>query len=185
MRFVQRGLAAALLVSAMACSSSSTPNAGSTGSTHAATTSSGPSTTTDPKAAAQAALDAYWVMLKRLYAEPNPNDAEISERAVDPSASTIRDQLSTRQKEGVTAHYDGVPYTVTTSITGVDDHVATFAGCIVDGAKLVNASGEVVDDKVSTSRVTGLLVLDGGAWKVSRFDVIKKADGEVSCDALA
>jgi hypothetical protein len=57
MRFVQRGLAAALLVSAMACSSSSTPNAGSTGSTHAATTSSGPSTTTDPKAAAHAGLE--------------------------------------------------------------------------------------------------------------------------------
>ena len=68
------------------------------------------------------------------------------------------------------------------SVTGAD---ASFSGCIVDGGRLVvAATGQVVDDKVTTSRISGSMVLVDGAWKVQRFDVLKKVDGEVRCDSL-
>jgi hypothetical protein len=125
-------------------------------------------------------------MLKRLYAAPDPNDPEIALRAVDPSASAIRDLLTTRLSTGQVEQYDGVTYHIETPVTSVTGGSATFAGCIVDGSRLVDShTGQVLNDEVSTSRISGTMVDDAGAWKVERFDTLRKVDGEVACDSLA
>jgi hypothetical protein len=105
---------------------------------------------------------------------------------VDPSLSAIRDQLTTRQASGQVAQYDGATYHIDTTVSSVSDGTAAFSGCIVDGGRLVDKrTGTVLNDKVTTSRIQGSLVLDGGAWKVQRYDVLRKVDGEVACDTLA
>lgn len=178
-------LIATLAFATFGCSDASKPSANASSSAAVgAASSSAP--LADPKADAQASLDKYWAMVKRLSTAPDPTDPEIDLRAVDPSASAIRDQLTTRKTQGEVAQYDGVPYSVSTSVAAVSGSTATFSGCIVDGARVVVAStGQVVDDKVSTSSITGSMVLVDGAWKVQRFDVLKKVEGEVPCDSLS
>jgi hypothetical protein len=182
-------LIASVLLAATACSSASNGVSGSSGpSTSSPATSSAAtgSSVSDPKADAQRALDAYWAMLKRLYGAPDPSDPELTQRAVDPSLSAIRDLLTTRKAIGQVVQYDGATYHVDTTVTSASNDAATFSGCIVDGARLVDShTGAVLNDKVTTSRIQGSLVLDGGAWKVKRFDVLRKVDGEVACDTLA
>ncbi len=186
MRLIQGVVAMMMLLAAWGCSSAPAPSSQSTGSVASTESSTfSTSTTLDPKAAAQASLDEYWAMVKRLNGAPNPDDPQISQLAVDPSASAIRALLTSRLSQGLVERYDGVPYSVTATIGGVDAQVATFTGCIVDGALLVDsATGQVQNDAVSTSSITGVLAMDNGSWKVSRYDVIKKVDGVVPCDAL-
>jgi hypothetical protein len=187
LRRVLRGfLVAGLALAAVSCSDASKPAASKASSTSVASPTSPSSSAVDPRADAQAALDAYWLMIKRLYMAPDPQDPEIAQRAVDPSAAAIRDLLTTRRAQDQVAQYDGVPYSVSTTVTSASGTEASFSGCIVDGGRLVVAtSGEVVDDKVTTSRVSGSMVLDAGIWKVQRFDVLKKVSGEVSCADLS
>jgi hypothetical protein len=142
--------------------------------------------TSSPSAEAQSALDNYWVMIKRLLAAPDPTDPELAQRAVDPSLSTTKDLLTTRQASHQVVQFDGVPYHVDTRVSSVVDATAAFSGCIVDGGRVVDAdTGAVINDKVSTSRIQGSLVNVEGHWKMQRFDVLRKADGEIACDALA
>ena len=77
MRFVLQGVLVASLVLAVAsCSDASSHDralASSAGSRALGLASSAGSTATgDPKADAQAGLDAYWAMVKRLLAAPDP-----------------------------------------------------------------------------------------------------------------
>ena len=180
-------LVAGFVLATVSCSDASKPAAqSSTSSASGLTSAASTSSSVDPRVQAQTDLDAYWAMVKRLNGAPDPADPEIAQRAVDPSLSAIRDLLTTRRAQGLVERYDGVPYHVDTSVTDVASGRASFVGCIVDGALLVNAAtGEVVNDKVSTSRIAGDLTLDAGTWKMQRFDVLKKSDGEVSCDALS
>jgi hypothetical protein len=196
-RWLQSFLLASLVLAASACSSASGGAHGSSTSALATTAATSASTATasstaassssnDPKADAQAALDAYWAMLKRLFAAPDPSDPEIAQRAVDPSLSSIRDQLTTRQATGQVVQYDGATYHIDTTVTSATTAAASFSGCIVDGARLIDSrSGAVLNDKVTTTRIQGSMVLADGAWKVQRYDVLRKVDGEVGCDTLA
>jgi hypothetical protein len=182
-------LIASVLLAATACSSASNGANGSSGpstSSPAASSAATSSSTSDPKADAQRALDAYWAMVKRLLAAPDPSDPEIAQRAIDPSLSAIRDELTTRQANGEVEQYDGAVYHVDTTVDAINGDSASFEGCVVDGARLVDSkSGQVLNDKVSTSRIEGTLARSEGAWKMQRFDVLKKVDGEVQCAALA
>lgn len=148
--------------------------------------SSAADTSANAMADAQAALDAYWRMVKRLLAAPDPADGELAQRAVDPSLSALVDLLTTRRSTHQVARYDGVPYHVDTFVASASGATASFAGCIVDGAHLVDVTtGAVVNDNVSTSRIEGALVNVEGAWKVQRYDVLRKVGGEVACAELA
>jgi hypothetical protein len=136
--------------------------------------------------AAQTALDAYWAMEKRLLAAPDPTDPELAQRAVDPSLSALVDLLTTRQSTHEVAQFDGVTYHVDTAVSSASESTASFSGCIVDGARLVDTTtGAVVNDKVTTSRIEGTLVAVDSAWKVQRYDVLRTVDGEETCAALA
>jgi hypothetical protein len=189
-RWLQSFHIAGLVLAAGACSGASGGAGGSSSSAQVTTSSSSSSTTTsssaaDPKAAAQAGLDAYWSMVKRLLAAPDPSDPEVAERAIDPSLSAIRDELTTRQANGQVEQYEGATYHVDTTVSSVSGDSASFAGCVVDGARLVDsATGQVLNDKVSTSRISGTLMHVEGVWKMRRFDVLKKVDGEVACAGL-
>ena len=191
MRLALQGVLVASLVLAVASCSDASNKAqavsSSTGSPASATASSAASTaSSDPRTDAQGGLDAYWAMVKRLLAAPDPSDPEIGQRAVDPARSALQDLLITRQTQGEVAQFDGVSYHVDTNVSISDGQSAQFEGCIVDGARLVNdTSGEVVNDKVTTSRIRGTLILSGGSWKMQRFDVLRKVDGEVACATLA
>jgi hypothetical protein len=124
-------------------------------------------------------------MVKRLLAAPDPTDPEIVQRAVDPSLSSIRDLLTTRQSLGQHVEYEGEPYHVDTSVTNADGTTASFSGCVTDGGRLVDQNGLLVNGDVTTSALEGTLVLDGGAWKVQRYDVLHKVQGDVACGAVS
>jgi hypothetical protein len=125
-------------------------------------------------------------MEKRLLAAPDPTDPELVQRAVDPSLSALVDLLTTRQSEHEVAQFDGVTYHVDTTVSSASTSAASFSGCIVDGARLVDAmTGAVVNDKVTTSRIEGTLIAVGADWKVQRYDVLRTVDGEATCAGLA
>ena len=125
-------------------------------------------------------------MVKRLLAAPDPGDPEVDQRTVDPAKSAFEDLLTTRQSLGEIVRYDGVPYRVELNVTTVSGSSAEFEGCVVDGAQVVDEkSGQVVNNAVTTSRLRGTLVQSSGAWKMQRFDVLRKVDGEAQCDSLA
>ena len=191
MRLALQGvLVGSLLLAVTSCSDASSHDralASSAGSSVSGLASSAASTaSTDPKADAQAGLDAYWAMVKRLLAAPDPGDPEIDQRAVDPARSAFEDLLTTRQSLGEVVRYDGVPYRVELSVTTASRSSAEFEGCVVDGAQVIDSkSGQVVNSAVTTSRLSGTLVQASGVWKMQRFDVLRKVDGEVPCDSLA
>lgn len=181
----RRVVAGVLLALALAACSGDGESAGTT-TTERPTASSSTTETTvlDDVAAAQVALDSYWAMVKRVGSQPNPDDPELGERAVDPILSSIRDLFATQQAQGQRSEYDGVPYRIELTIVGVEGDTATFEGCAVNGARLIGRGGEVVNDDVNTYRQRGTLIRVAGIWKMQRFDVLRQAAGEVPCESL-
>src|SRR4051812_33913809 len=72
-----------------------------TTTTTTSTTAPTTSTTTVEDAVREAYL-AYWKMIDRLAAAPDPDDPELPQRAIDPVLSIVRDDMTTRRSEGRT-----------------------------------------------------------------------------------
>jgi len=173
MRQLLQALAiASVAIVATGCSGPSTSSA--SGPSSDSRTSASPSASTgtgqtvssaSASAEAQAALDGYWAMIKRLLAAPDPADPELAQRAVDPSLSTTKDLLTTRQVSHQVVQFDGVPYHVDTKVSSVSDATAAFSGCIVDGGRVVDAETGAV---LSSKQFGGLRGLTG--WVKESMD---------------
>src|SRR3954463_98021 len=94
-----RTVVVVVVVLVAACSSGGGGSVAGTTTTTTATTVATTSTTTVEDAVREAYL-AYWKMIDRLAAAPDPNDPELADRAVDPILSIVRDDMATRKSEG-------------------------------------------------------------------------------------
>jgi|GEM_PF-4060478 len=181
-----RGIGAAVLVALLAACSGGGGDAAVTTTT--ATTlpaSSAPTTTTlSPEAEVEAAYLAYWKMVDRLSAAPDPNDPELEQRAVDPVLSSARDVLTTSAARGeVTVTPPNAEYSH--SIQSIELHgtEATVRDCSVDDQVVLNRDGQVIDGAVTTKHYIATLVRTGAVWKVSDVKIVEQAAGALSCGA--
>lgn len=157
---------------------STTTVASTTTTTLAATT-----TTTPEDAVKQAYLD-YWKMIDRILPTPNPDDAELAQRTIDPILSFLRDDLATRRSEGRTTEFPSDPALNSHRIERVvvTGTSATVDDCFVDGRIAVAPDG-TKNAAVVTKHTKGLLLTQGGAWLVSDVQFLDRTDGVAGCAA--
>jgi hypothetical protein len=179
----RRGLVWAVCVGLVAaCSAGGGGSATSRTTTSSTTSTSAPTTTTSPEDAVKAAYLAYWKMADRLFGAPDPDDPELSELAVEPLLSKLKDQLSTKRSEGhryiVSAgrRNDHVVLSVS-----VDDGSGEISDCFVDGRTEVDSSNGVVDNAVATKLAQATLALDGMHWKVKDVQFVQETEGVSGC----
>src|SRR3954451_14881860 len=91
------------LVLLAACSGGGGGSAASTTTTTSTTsTTVASTTTTTPEEAVKGADLAYWRMIDRLNAAPDPNDSVLADRTLDPLLSFVKGTLATQAVEGRT-----------------------------------------------------------------------------------
>jgi hypothetical protein len=167
----------------VACSGGS-GSAAKTTTTSTTTSTSAPTTTatTSPEDAVKAAYLDYWAMVDRLAAAPDPADAELELRTIDPLLESLRTDLSTRAQQGRTTRFPADPALNSHRV----DHISIAAAsasvddCFVDGRIAVNPDGSV-NDAVVTKRTSASLVRQGTAWKVSDVQFVDRTDGISGC----
>jgi hypothetical protein len=138
-------------------------------------------TTLSPEAEVEAAYLAYWNMVDRLVADPDPENPQIGEMAVDPARQRLIDSLSGFQSAGHVARSGDLYAHVVTDVA-VNGDTATLRDCAVDDSSLVEAdSGEVVEQEVVTTSVEAVLIREGSAWLLKELNPIESWEGAVPC----
>jgi hypothetical protein len=179
------GLGAAavvLLATAGACSGGG-GGRDAVGTTTTTTTSSTSTTTTTLSQEDQVkqAYLAYWQMVDRLIAVPNPRDSELPERATDPLLASLRDDLTTRAaEERSTRAPVNSKYQHKIRSASLDGDTATVSDCYVDDRVQYNGEGVVLNDRVSTVHATATLTRSN-VWRVSDVQTERVGDASVGC----
>ena len=182
----RRALVGALCVGLLAaCSGGGGGSAATTTtSSRATSTTKATTSTTTPEEAVKTAYLAYWKMIDRLFASPDPDDAELARAAVDPILSFLKDDLTTRRSEGRTTRFPTDPALNSHRIdlVAASGTTATVTDCFVDGRIAVAGDGST-NDSVVTKTTRGSLVRDGDTWKVSDVQFIDHTNGRAGCAA--
>jgi hypothetical protein len=147
------------------------------------------STTADPTTTApsveadvEAAYLAYWEMVERLTNSPDPDDPEISQRAIGTALTTFVDSVTTLKAQGQAVVTGPQTSHDVTSIELSADS-ATLRDCNVDDAKRVEASsGDELIEAVATNLLEVTLVESDGTWLVSSIKRVGAWDGATQCD---
>ena len=147
------------------------------------------STTADPTTTApsveadvEAAYLAYWEMVERLTNSPDPDDPEISQRAIGTALTTFVDSVTTLQAQGQVVMTGPQTRHDVTSIELSADGV-TLRDCNVDDSKRVEAStGDELIEAVATNLLEVTLVESDGAWLVSSIRRVGAWEGVTRCD---
>ena len=179
------GLVAAIGVALIAaCSGGGGKAAPTTTSSAATTTSSTTTTTTTPEDAVKAAYLAYWKMIDRLSAAPDPDDSELPMRIAEPLLSFTRDEMATRRSEGRTTRFPADPALNSHRIdrVSVAGSTASIDDCFVDGRIAVNADG-TTNDAVVTKATKASLISDGTTWRVRDAEFSNRVQGVSGCAA--
>jgi hypothetical protein len=160
-------------------SSASSSRTSTTTSTTVSTTS-----TTSPEEAVKAAYLAYWTMIDRLSATPDPDDPELLQRVAEPLLSFLRDDMATRRSEGRTTRFPSDPSLNSHRIdqTNVQAENATIEDCFVDGRIAVALDGTENADVVTKQTSASLVNVDG-VWKVSDAEFVERTPGVSGCAA--
>jgi hypothetical protein len=140
----------------------------------------------DPEAEVEQAYRAYLAMEARLVAAPDPNDAEIPERATGPALARLKEALAEDVEKG---HVIRVGPATSQTILSIEvtGSKATVRACFIDESGLYDAAtgAELVPMRTGTAIDTAELVREGGAWRVS-LRRVPAADehweGATSCD---
>lgn len=165
-------------------SSSATPgSASSAGSTTTTAPPSTTATTVKPEEAVKAAYLAYWAMVDRLTATPDPNDPELPQRAADPLLSELRGQFTNDRASGATME-SPPPNLNRHEITAVsvDGASARLSDCFVDGRVGIAGDGTRNEDVV-TKATTATLRLVNDRWLVASVVLLRRVTGASKCDA--
>lgn len=182
---MRRGLWAgvgALLVFT-ACSGGSGSGAKATTSTTTSTTVA-TTTTTSPDDAVKTAWLGYWAMIDRLAAAPDPDDAELAQRAIDPILTDVRNDMATRKTQGrSTRPPANSRYAHHVQQVTVAGESADVRDCFIDDRVQFGPDGSVLNDEVATVRSTGKLVQNGSQWFVSSVQNEEIGNGDVGCGA--
>jgi len=166
-----------------ACSGGGSTAATTTTSTTAShTTTSATSTTLSQEEEVKAAYLAYWQMIDRLSAAPDPNDPELAQRVAEPFLSFLRDDFATRAQQGRTVRF---PHTVASSHNVRDIQVAsgtaTITDCFIDDRVAIDRSGSVIDDEIVTKVMHA--TMSGDPWLVTNVRTTSQTPGVVGCGA--
>jgi hypothetical protein len=142
------------------------------------------STTLTPEEAAKATYLEFVETVDRLVTtNPDPDDPDLVELAIDPVLGKTRDNLTTMRAENqIWIAGDNTSHRVTSiELTGLER--AVVLDCNVEDDRLVDRDdGTTVRTASSTRILQATLVLHGGAWAVSSVETLESLDGEVPCD---
>ncbi len=174
------GLAGIVLVATLAaCSGSGGGTAAPTTTTTAPTTTSEATTTTlSPEDQVKAAYLAYWQMVDRLSAAPNPDDPQLAQQAAEPLLSFLRDDLATRAAQGRTTRYPEDPALNSHQVhrVRVSERSAVVDDCFVDGRIAVRADGATNADVV-TKQTSATMILSANKWLASDVKFLNEQPG--------
>jgi hypothetical protein len=145
----------------------------------ASTTST--STAPTPESEVEAAYLAYWEMTVRLQQAPDPEDAEIRQRATGAAADELVDGLTTLRALHHVVTF-GPRYSHDVISAEVVGGEAVLRDCFVDDAETIEVSTR---ERVSGGLASGVFVatleaMDGG-WRVSELEVEHAQDGVGGC----
>jgi hypothetical protein len=191
MRARVMGMAMFVVATMAACSGGGSTTAADASSSSAttttqppATTAAAPTTTEDPKAAVEAAYLAYWAMLDRVAAVPDASDSELAQRIAEPALSDIVEQLRIRNANGQHTEVRAPELDRhEVRAVAIEGGAAIVTDCFVDGRVVVDAAGQVVDDKVVTKALRATFESSSGSWKVATIETVDQQDGVGSCGA--
>jgi hypothetical protein len=141
-------------------------------------------TTTAPsvEAEVEAAYLAYWEMAERLTNSPDPDDPEISQRAIGTALTTFVDSVTTLKAQGQAVVTGQQTSHDITSIELSAD-AARLRDCNVDDAKRVETStGNEIVEAVATNLLDVTLLRSDGSWLVSSIKRISAWEGATQCD---
>lgn len=139
------------------------------------TTTAPPETTTTaaltPEEEVLAAYAAHWKAVRDAFAPPVPNP-DLTALREHTTGEVLRYAIENAEK----AVQDNEAYVVPDNdasnhrveVLSIDGDTATVRDCTIDETVVINtASGEVIDDAVSTRLYISMLVRENGSWKTS------------------
>ena len=183
---MRRGLwaGAGALLLLTACSGGSGSAAKTTTTSTTTSTTVATTTTTDPKDAVKQAWLAYWVMIDRLAAAPDPDDPELAQRAADPILSDVKSDMATRKEQGRSTRAPANSrYAHQVRQVTVSGNTAEVSDCFIDDRVQFRADGSVLNDEVATVTSAGKLTQSGTEWLVTSVRNEEIGNGDVGCGA--
>lgn len=150
----------------------------STGST--TSTSTSPPTTTPIKGEEEQVKAAYLSTVNAYYRRleaPDTNAADLPGRYGEESLKVVKDELEQLSRDGQHAVPTdrGIPVPVIESVTlGSKGSSAKVTFCLVDDVRIVNSSGAVVNDDVSSRRGRAVLRRSTDHWIVESQSLVQR-----------
>jgi hypothetical protein len=140
-------------------------------------------TTTEPsvEAEVEAAYLAYWEMVERLLATPDPNDEEIEQRVSGGARDTLVDSLITMRTQGERIEFgpDNIHRVVEVSR---GDAMATLLDCFVDqGERINDVTGERTPSPATPGLLEVTLLSQDGDWVVDSLSKPPASEAESVC----
>jgi len=119
----------------------------------------------------------------RLAVTPDPDDPALERYLTGALLRQFKTVQIQRLKDGLTSRASPENRAAARIISvEVDGNQAELQECIIDDRLLVRrATGEVLDDSVSTSRLRTVLSRDGGSWKLARSEEVARWEGVAGC----
>jgi hypothetical protein len=139
------------------------------------------STTVSPEAEVEAAYLAYWDMVDRLTASPEPNSAEIAEHTADPAKDQlIRSIASLRDAGHAIQGGEQTRHDIRQVV--IEGQEARLQDCYVDDSVTIEvSSGSPLETRLATDLLEVTFTRDGGEWLPSEVNVLDSWDGVVPC----
>jgi hypothetical protein len=147
----------------------------------ASTASTSPPTTTVEDAVREA-YEAFLAMLRRLTTTTvDPHDPELASRAVDPTLSALRTNLTTWRTEGqIWIPGDQTRHVIESVV--LDGDTATVTACLVGNDVLVESGANDVQPRApDAARDKVTMVNQGGEWLVQYVDVLQEWKASSEC----
>lgn len=154
------------------------------------TTTAPPATTTTtaaptPEEEVLAAYAAYWNAVDEAFAPPQvrPESPALRQYATGQLLPEILKSAEDAVAENVVARIpEGALYSHRAEVVSIDEDTATVRDCNINDEVIeVAGTGETVDDGVSTRLYIGMLVREGGQWKVAVLDRVEGWEGVAGC----
>jgi hypothetical protein len=152
--------------------------------TDEATTTS--TTTLTPEEAAKATYLEFVETVDRLVTtNPDPDDPDLAELAIDPVLGTVRDSLTTMQAENHIWRTGARSSHAVTSVELREPTTVTLRDCYVgNDTRLDRDDNSIVSSGLSTELLDVTLTLgDESSWVVSMVTTAQTFEGEVECPA--
>jgi hypothetical protein len=146
-------------------------------------TSDRTTTTVSPETEVETAYLAYWDMLGRLAAAPDPEDPEITQRASGQALAEVKAGLVSQLASGHIAQ-TGPEYSHTVLSVVITGDKAVVRDCAVDDSTIVDQStGAKVSGGVPATGLleASLTAVDSG-WKIDDVDTLQTWSGVTTCE---